>query len=82
MNIKLMFVENLKAGLLFHIPIDSETDEYLSGRIQTAEDNGNLYIKTDCIGAKNNMVHCLDIIHIAMDEIYREKTGKGISDTR
>ena len=82
MKIELMFTENLKGGFLFSIPIDSETDEFLSGRIQTHEENNTLYIKTDCMGAEGNTAYSLDIIYVAMDEIYREKTGKGICDAR
>lgn len=82
MDIKLVFEKDLKNGFFFWIPIDSEADEFLSGLVLPVEENGNLYIKTNCMGAEGNMSHCLDIIHVAMDEIYKEKNGKRITEAR
>ena len=82
MNIELFFEEDLKEGMVFRIPIDSEADEFLSGLVTFRVLDGDLYIRTNCMGAKNNLEYSLDIIHFAMNQVYMEETGHDINDAR
>ena len=82
MNIELYFQEDLKEGMAFRIPVDSEADEFLSGLVNFRVLNGNLYIRTNCMGAKNNLEYSLDIIHFAMNQVYMKETGHDINVAR
>lgn len=82
MNIDLLFMEDLKEGMLFRIPINSETDEFLSGRIAIYEKDDSLSISTNCMEAKNDINYKLLIIHMAMNHIFKQKTGTNLSDDR
>ncbi len=82
MKIELYFQENLNEGIQFRIPIDSEADEFLSGLIKFSVLDGSLYIRTNCMAAEKNLIYRLDIIQLAMNEVYKQETGKNIFDER
>lgn len=82
MNIELIFDKNLKDGYAFRIPINSEADDFLSGIVFLHIIDNSLQIVTNCMGAEGNILYCLDIIHLVMNNIYLKETGKNISDAR
>ena len=87
MTIELRFKENMTAGETFRIPVDSEADEFLSGKmdIQITDkkdmilSSHKMTVTTDCTGVRGNPAECLLLLNVAISDAYRNLTGEDIN---
>lgn len=81
LNVNVIYQSHVD-GDIFRIPVNSETDEFISGRINYFLDDMTLTIYTTCIAAITDVDVNLSIINLVLDLVYRNRNNIGINDMR